>query len=512
MRFKKLKQYAIKPDVPSWFFSTKLTHFARRAREKGTFSQCKVSQFFLSTLFVWFSLTHSPSPFHHRSQSASRVVAQLLTLMDGHQAPRGVIIIGATNRPNSLDRALRRPGRFDREITVSQPDATERAALLRHYLERIPGLQGAAAEKLSLEAAAFTNGFVAAGIAAVCRRAAQFAAESERDAFQSSKKAANDAEKLTTDISALVGRCLKRAAEAVGSASMRQHRSQSTRPRASRPSVRWTNIGGLNELKSALKNAVSWPLEHPNQLKKLGLTPPRGILLYGPPGCGKTTLARAMASGSQASFISADAATILSSLLGQAEKNLRGIFRAARANRPCVLFIDEIDGLVSRRDASAAGGGSGTGVGDRLLATLLTEMDGIDKCEGVLVVAATNRPRALDAALLRPGRFDQCFYVPPPDLAAVRAILKVHTREMKLDPAGLDMDGLARRLVGFTGADVENICREAAMLSLRRCLRGTGNVSNAFVSQTDFESARKLRAPSVSADEIAMYQTFRAGG
>ncbi|MEM4676122.1 MAG: AAA family ATPase, partial [Nitrososphaerota archaeon] len=259
------------------------------------------------------------------------------------------------------------------------------------------------------------------------------------------------------------------------------------------PNVRWDDIGGLEGIKQELKEAVEWPLKHPDVFKRLGIRPPRGILLYGPPGTGKTLLAKAVATESEANFISVKGPEVLSKWVGESEKAVREIFRKARETAPCIIFFDELDSIAPRRGLHPD-----AGVTDRIVNQLLTEMDGLQTLKGVVVIGATNRPDILDPALLRPGRFDRLLYVPPPDLEARYQIFKIHTREMPLDDT-VDLRKLAEITEGYTGADIEAVCREAAMVAARE------NINVEKVSMRHFETALQKIKPSVTEVEKAEY-------
>lgn len=271
--------------------------------------------------------------------------------------------------------------------------------------------------------------------------------------------------------------------------------------------VKWSDIGGLEDVKKRIRQAVEWPARFPGLFKRMGITPPRGILLYGPPGCAKTTLVKAMATCSSAAFISVLGAKVYSSYLGEAEAILRDVFKRARANSPCVVFIDEIDSIVSKRSFSS-GGSRSVGMEERILSTLLNEMDGVGGTTTgkgrILIVAATNRPDMLDAALLRPGRFDHSIYVPPPDTVARVAILRIHTARM---PLSTDSDqllrGVASRTEGYTGAELEGLCREAAMEALRS--------GRHVVDASCFSVALTVVRSAVSAEELYRYQNWKPG-
>jgi transitional endoplasmic reticulum ATPase len=408
-----------------------------------------------------------------------RVVSQLLTLMDGLKSRGQVVVIGATNRIEAIDPALRRPGRFDREIRIGVPDRNGRREILLIHTRRMP-----LAEDVDLdELADITHGFVGADIAALVREAAMNALRRYLPEIDLEKEV----------IPAEVLEKIKVSREDFANA------LKTIQPSALRevvlevPNVKWTDIGGLEAVKQELMEAVEWPLKYPEVFRRLGIRPPRGILLYGPPGTGKTLLAKAVATESQANFISVKGPEVLSKWVGESEKAVREIFRKARETAPCIIFFDELDSIAPRR-----GFHTDAGVTDRIVNQLLTEMDGIQSLKGVVVLGATNRPDILDPALLRPGRFDRVLYVPPPDKAARLAIFKIHTREMPLDE-DVDLDILASVTEGYTGADIEAVVREAAMLAARE------NINAQKVSMRHFEKALLKIKPSVGAEEKAEY-------
>jgi len=260
------------------------------------------------------------------------------------------------------------------------------------------------------------------------------------------------------------------------------------------PEVRWSDIGGLEDVKQQLREAVEWPLKHPEFFREMGIDPPKGVLLYGPPGCGKTLLAKAVATESEANFIAVKGPEVLSKWVGESERAIREIFRKARQAAPCVIFFDEIDALAPMRGL----GYSDSGVTERVVSQLLTEMDGLEKLEGVVVIGATNRPDILDPALLRPGRFDRLVYVPPPDRAARLEILKVHTRRMPL-AEDVDLERIADATEGYTGSDLAALCREAAILALREARKPTK------VQMKHFLKAMEVVKPSVTKEDLQRY-------
>ena len=348
-----------------------------------------------------------------------RVVAQLLALMDGLQSRGQVIVIGATNRPNALDPALRRPGRFDREIEIGVPDKNGRYEILLVHTRNMPLAKDVDLKKL----AEVTHGFVGADLAALCREAAMKALRRilpkiDLDKEEVPKEILDSLEVNMDDFT--------NAFREITPTALREIEIEV-------PAVHWDDVGGLGDVKQQLREAVEWPLKYPEHFKEMGIDPPRGILLYGPPGCGKTLLAKAVATESEANFIAVKGPEILSKWVGESERAIREIFSKARQAAPCVIFFDELDSIVPRR-----GTRYDSGVTDRIVNQLLTEMDGIARLEGVVVIGATNRPDIVDPALLRPGRFDRVIFVPPPDTAARLEILKVHTCLLYTSPSPRD--------------------------------------------------------------------------
>jgi AAA family ATPase, CDC48 subfamily len=412
-----------------------------------------------------------------------RVVAQLLTLMDGIQERGKVIVIGATNRPDDIDPALRRPGRFDREIEIRPPDEKGRFEILQVHTRNMP-----LAEDVDLrEIAKMTKGYTGADLAALAKEAAM---ASLREFMKSGKVDLNKPGEIRREIleTLKVGR--RHFLEAM----------KFVRPTLMRevyvevPEVHWDDIGGLENVKQELREVVEWPLKYPEVFQKMGIEPPKGILLYGPPGTGKTLLAKAVATESGANFIAIRGPELLSKWVGESEKAVREVFRRAREVAPAVVFFDEIDSIAPVRGQSFD-----SGVTDRIVNQLLTEMDGIVPLSNVVVLAATNRPDMLDPALLRPGRFDRVIYVPPPDKEARKQILKIHTKKVPL-ANDVDLDRLAELTEGYTGADLAALVREAALLKLREKLEPGP------VEWRHFEQALKKVRPSLTRDDIARYE------
>ena len=412
-----------------------------------------------------------------------RVVAQLLALMDGLKGRGQVIVIGATNRINAIDPALRRPGRFDREIEIGVPDRQGRLEILQIHTRGMPLADDVDLEKL----ADITHGYTGADLAALCREAAMKALrrylpkidlEQERIPVEVLEQMEVRMEDFMAAYKEITPTAVREVYIEI-------------------PRVRWSDIGGLEDVKQELREAVEWPLKYPDRFKKLGIKPPKGILLYGPPGCGKTLLAKAVATESEANFIAVRGPELMSKWVGETERGIREVFRKARTAAPAIIFFDEIDALVPRRGMGYAD----SGVTERAVSQLLTEMDGIAVLEDVVVIGATNRPDILDPAILRPGRFDRLIYVPPPDEKARLEIFKIHTRNMPL-AEDVDLEKLAKMTQGYSGADIEAVCREAAMNALRR------DIKTEKVTWADFEKALAKVGPSITPDVEKWYRSF----
>lgn len=419
------------------------------------------------------------------SETERRLVAQLLTLMDGLKPRENVVVIGATNRPDALDEALRRPGRFDRELVVGVPDREGRQQILQIHTRGMP-----LADCVDLqELARVTHGFVGADLGALCREAA----------LESLRRLLPDMDLSTPEITADV---LERLVVTHADFEQGGKRVQPTALREimiESPQVAWDQIGGLDEVKQSLMEGVELPLTHPEAFKRLGIRPAKGVLLYGPPGTGKTLLAKAVAREAEANFLLARSSDLLSKWYGESEQQVARLFQRARQVAPAVIFIDEIDSLAPRR-----GGGIGEPAAtERVVNTMLAEMDGLEELTGVVVVGATNQPTLLDPALLRPGRFDELIYVPVPGEEGRLKILQIHTRDM---PVAVDVDlpDLARRTEGFTGADLEDLVRRAGLLALRHDIAVTD------VPLAIFEQALKETGPSVTKQMDAEYRRMRA--
>jgi len=409
-----------------------------------------------------------------------RVVAQLLALMDGLKSRGKVVVIAATNVPNILDPALRRPGRFDRELEIGVPNKEGRLNILKIHTRNMPFDKDVNLK----EFAAVTHGFVGADLAALAKEAAMIVLRRILPDLGYGKD-----EPLPNEI--LEKLC-------VGKKDFRDA-LKVVRPSALRevfvevPNVKWTDVGGLEGVKQELIEAVDWPLKYPDAFKRLGVRPPRGILLYGAPGTGKTMLAKAVANESKANFIAVKGPELLSKWVGESEKAVREVFKKARQTAPTIIFFDEIDSLAPRRGMS-----NDSGATERVVNQILTEIDGLEGMSDILVIGATNRPDMIDTALLRPGRFDRIILTPVPDLKARLETFKVHTKNMPLKD--VNIEELAEKTEGYVGADIEAVCREAAMLALREII--TAKV----VTMANFEEALKKVSPSITKDVAKMYE------
>ncbi|UCD04201.1 MAG: CDC48 family AAA ATPase [Candidatus Woesearchaeota archaeon] len=415
-----------------------------------------------------------------------RVVAQLLALMDGLKGRGKVIVIGATNRPNALDPALRRGGRFDREVEIGVPNQKGRLEILKIHTRNMP-----LAKDVNLkEFAAVTHGFVGADLEGLCKEAAMNVIRRLLPKFKF-----EDYEHIPKEVleKLIVNRAdFKQGLKLVRPSGMREIFIET-------PKVKWEDIGGLEDVKQELKEAVEWPLKNPEVFDRMGIKAPRGIFLYGPPGCGKTLLAKAVANESEANFISIKGPELLSKWVGESEKAVREIFKKARQVSPTIVLFDEVDALVPKRGAV----NEGTMVGERVVDQILSEIDGLEELADVVVIAATNRPDLIDPALIRGGRLDRHILVTAPDEKAREVILKIHTKNMPLDK-DINIKDLAKEMINFSGADIETTAREAAMLALREDMKANK------VSLKQFRKAMQKISPSVSENVKGTYDDMLA--
>ncbi|XP_052102158.1 transitional endoplasmic reticulum ATPase isoform X1 [Mytilus californianus] len=437
-----------------------------------------------------------------------RIVSQLLTLMDGLKQRAHVIVMAATNRPNSIDAALRRFGRFDREVDIGIPDATGRLEILRIHTKNMKLADDVDLEQVASE----THGHVGADLAALCSEAALQQIREKMDLIDLEDESI-DAEVL--DALAVTMDDFRWALSKSNPSALRETSVEV-------PNVSWDDVGGLENVKKELQELVQYPVEHPEKFLKFGMTPSKGVLFYGPPGCGKTLLAKAIANECQANFISIKGPELLTMWFGESEANVREIFDKARQAAPCVLFFDELDSIAKSRGGNAGDGG---GAADRVINQLLTEMDGMSAKKNVFIIGATNRPDIIDPAILRPGRLDQLIYIPLPDLKSRIQILKANLRKSPIS-RDIDLEYLAKVTEGFSGADLTEICQRACKLAIRQAIEA--EIRNERerqanpdadmetedydpvpeITRAHFEEAMKFARRSVSDNDIRKYEMF----
>ncbi|XP_075716593.1 ATPase family gene 2 protein homolog A isoform X1 [Rhinoderma darwinii] len=419
-----------------------------------------------------------------QSEVEKRVVASLLTLMDGigsEESQGQLLVLGATNRPHSLDPALRRPGRFDKEIEIGVPNVQGRRDILQRILIKVPH-QLKEAELADLANSA--HGYVGADLAALCKEAGLNALR---------RKLGGMSNPSDSEVAGSVVITLKDFLQAMND----------VRPSAMRevavdvPNVSWSDIGGLENVKLKLKQAVEWPLKHPDSFIRMGIQPPKGVLLYGPPGCSKTMIAKALATESGLNFLTVKGPELMNKYVGESERAVREIFRKARAVSPAILFFDEIDALAVERGSSGAGN-----VADRVLAQLLTEMDGIEQLKDVMILAATNRPDLIDKALMRPGRIDRIIFVPLPDAATRREIFRLRFQSMPIDNE-VNLDRLVLLTEKYSGAELTAVCREAALLALQE------DIDAKCITAKHFDQALTIVTPRIPDSLIRFYETYQ---
>merc|ERR1712227_618126 len=437
-----------------------------------------------------------------------RIVSQLLTLMDGMKQRAHVVVMGATNCPNSIDPALRRFGRFDREVDIGIPDTTGRLEILRIHTKNMKLGDDVDLEQVASE----THGHVGADIAALCSEAAMQQIREKMDLI--------DLEDENIDAEILDSLAVTQ--EDFRYALGKSHPSALRETCVEVPNVSWDDVGGLESVKRELQELVQYPVEHPEKFLKFGMTPSKGVLFYGPPGCGKTLLAKAIANECQANFISVKGPELLTMWFGESEANVREIFDKARSAAPCVLFFDELDSIAKSRGGTSGDAG---GAADRVINQVLTEMDGMGAKKNVFIIGATNRPDIIDGAILRPGRLDQLIYIPLPDEGSRKSILKSNLRKTPIAKT-VDLDYIAKVTKGFSGADLTEICQRAVKLAIRenieqdikreRARQAAGGAMEvddgsddvAEVTKKHFEEAMRFARRSVSDQDIRKYEMF----
>lgn len=436
-----------------------------------------------------------------------RIVSQLLTLMDGLKQRAHVVVMAATNRPNSVDSALRRFGRFDREIDIGIPDSTGRLEILQIHTKNMKLSDGVDLERIATE----THGHVGADLAALCSEAALQAIRKKMTLI--------DLEDETIDADLL--NSLAVTMDDFQWALSQSNPSALRETTAEVPQVSWDDVGGLDEVKRELQELVQYPVEYPDKFLKFGMTPSRGVLFYGPPGCGKTLLAKAIANECQANFVSIKGPEMLTMWFGESEANVRDVFDKARQAAPCILFFDELDSIAKSR---GGGAGDAGGAADRVINQILTEMDGMSDKKNVFIIGATNRPDIIDSAILRPGRLDQLIYIPLPDKPSRRAILNANLRKSPV-ARDVDLDYLSRITEGFSGADLTEICQRACKLAIREAIEAEIKAERQRqnrpgipmdedfdpvpeIRKDHFEEAMRFARRSVSDNDIRKYEMF----
>jgi len=436
-----------------------------------------------------------------------RIVSQLLTLMDGLKSRAHVMVIGATNRPNSIDAALRRFGRFDREIDIGIPDATGRLEILAIHTKNMKLDETVDLESIASE----THGYVGSDVAALCTEAALQCIREKMDLIDL------DDETIPAEVLESMAVTMDHFRTALNMSNPSALREMVVEV----PTVTWEDIGGLEKVKFELRETVQYPVEHPELFQKFGMSPSKGVLFYGPPGCGKTLLAKAIANECQSNFISIKGPELLTMWFGESESNVREVFDKARSASPCVLFFDELDSIAKSRGASLGDAG---GAADRVINQILTEMDGMTSKKNVFIIGATNRPDIIDPAVLRPGRLDQLIYIPLPDLPSRLAILKAVLRKSPV-AKDVDLEFMAQHTHGYSGADITEICQRAAKIAIRQSIeaeiakRKKAEESGMDVDGDDvdpvpeitrahFEEAMKYARRSVSDNDIRKYEMF----
>lgn len=465
--------YAIQgPEIMSKFYGQS----EERLREMFTEAEKNAP----SVIFIDELDSIAPKRDEVHGEVERRIVAQLLTLMDGLTTRGYVIVIAATNRDEAIDPALRRPGRFDREIEIGVPTISGRQEILQIHTRGMPLEEGVKLDHI----AKITHGFVGADLASLAREAA----------MKSLRRYLPEID-LGKPIPTEILEKMKVTAGDFNDALREIEPSAMREVFVEVPIVSWADVGGLDEVKKELHEAIEMPMEDPESFTRMGIRPPKGVLLFGAPGTGKTLIARAIANESKANFISIKGPEIMSKWVGESEKAVRMIFKKAKQVSPSIVFLDEIDSIAPRR-----GGHYDSGATERVVNQLLTSMDGLEDMENVFVIAATNRPDMIDPALLRPGRFDKLMLIPVPDEKARLKILQVHTKNMPLHD--IDLPDLARRLEGYVGADIENLCREAALCALRK------SKTASKVGKEHFEEALAGVKPSTDSETIRFYENL----
>ncbi|RLB26777.1 MAG: AAA family ATPase [Deltaproteobacteria bacterium] len=430
----------------------------------------------------------APSREEVTGEVEKRIVSQLLTLMDGLESRGEIVVIAATNRPDAVDPALRRPGRFDREIEIGVPDRDGRKEILQIHTRGMPLTDDVDLDRL----ADITYGYTGADIESLTKEAAMRALKRVMPEIKKAK-----GEHLSKDVIDKI----KVTGEDFHEAMTRVEPSAMREVHVEIPRIGWNDIGGLESVKQQLRESIEWPIKYPDLFKKTGVRPPKGVLLYGPLGCGKTLLAKAVARESGVNFIGIKGPELLNKYVGESERSIRKVFNRARQVAPSIIFFDELDSLVPKR-----GRDFGSDVTEKVVAQLLAEIDGVSELRDVMVIGSTNRPDLVDEALMRPGRLDKIIYVPYPDSESRREIFEVHTRNMNLDK-DVKIDELVKSTEYYTGADIAAVCREAGMNAIREAINeNRKNPDAKKVSMKHFRDALKQVKPSYTEEDSKYWQ------
>ena len=451
-----------------------------------------------SPAIIFIDEIDSIAPKREKTQGEveRRIVSQLLTLMDGLKARAHVVVIGATNRPNTIDAALRRFGRFDREVDIGVPDENGRLEVLRIKTKNMKLGDDVDLEQLAKE----THGYVGADIAALCTEGAMQCIREKMDVIDL------DDDEIDAEILDSMAVSQENFRTALGTSNPSALRETVVEV----PNVTWNDIGGLEGVKRELQEVVQYPVEFPEKFEKFGMSPSKGVLFYGPPGCGKTLLAKAIANECQANFISIKGPELLTMWFGESEANVRDLFDKARQAAPCVIFFDEMDSIAKARGSGGAGGSE---AGDRVINQILTEIDGVGSKKSVFVIGATNRPDILDPAVMRPGRLDQLIYIPLPDYESRLSVFKANLRKSPLAD-DVDLEQLANRTDGFSGADITEVCQRSAKLAIRQYIDDSESgippaSSCREINLSHFDSAMLTARKSVTAADVKKFEKFR---
>ncbi|MFX1378831.1 MAG: CDC48 family AAA ATPase [Promethearchaeota archaeon] len=462
------------PEIMSKFYG------ASEGRLRDIFREAEESA--PSIIFIDEIDSIAPKRVDTSGEVERRVVSQLLSLMDGLRGRGEIICVGATNRINAIDEALRRPGRFDREIEFGVPNAKGRKEIFQIHTRGMP-----IEEDVNLDDYAdITHGFVGADIMAVCREAAMYSLRRILPKINLDEPIPSE---IIQEIK-IKNNDFVQALNMIEPSAMREVMVEI-------PDIYWDDVGGLEEIKSELKEAVEWPLKYPKLFEKAGVRPLNGILLFGPPGCGKTLLAKAIATETKTNFITVKGPELFSKWVGESEKSVRNIFRKARQAAPSIIYFDEIDAISSFRGISES-----TAVRDSIVNQILVEMDGIENRKGIVVIASTNRPDMVDSALLRPGRLDRLLYITAPNIEEREAILRVHTKNMPL-AENVSLKHIAQTTEGYSGADLENVCREAGMQAIREKMTNLERIE-----QKDFDFALGKINSTLPKDILEKYENM----